>query len=187
MARYTCAAAPDPGRGRSGLAREMKRRTTEKQGQTTFSAKSGSAKSGSEPDSFRARPPVIRLSAERCDCDYVDLGFVNDVHDGKRKLSGKDAACAVFVRCPDVRKLRRELRCLLHCDSEPLAQFGADARVVPYLVKQLDPCRVVKPDRFHLIRRRTSAKTSSAGMSLALPLSISSIRRLISSSQAAST
>lgn len=39
------------------------------------------------------------------------------------------------------------------------------------------------PWGLHLIRRRSSAKTSSAGISLAVPLSISAMRRLISSSQ----
>ena len=68
-----------------------------------------------------------------------------------------------------------------------LCELRTDLCVVLHLPRQLGQRGLVKPDAHHLSRRRTSANTSSAGMSFAVPASIAAIRSRISSSQAAST
>ncbi len=117
----------------------------------------------------------------------VDLCFPLYVHERERELLGEVAPSSVLVRRTHGRELSSKRNGVLNSGGELLTQPLADSLVVVGLVDQFIASRIMKPYRLHLRIRRTSAKTSSAGISLADPLSISASRRLISSSHAAST
>ena len=82
---------------------------------------------------------------------------------------------------------RRQCRSSLDSLAKPLAQTLLALLVVGDLFKELFLRLFKEAYRFHRVRRRAAAKTSSAGMSLASPRSYLAIREAISLSQASWT
>ena len=68
-----------------------------------------------------AGTPVARFTAERGECEYVDLDVPDDVYHREREPLRKNSASTVFVRRTDIRKLGCELYRPLYCSGEPFS------------------------------------------------------------------
>ena len=107
------------------------------------------------------------------------------VHDGEREALGNDAPCAQLPRCPKLRMRGCKSGCRLDGLAKPSAKALMVFLVVRNLFEELVLRFLEEANRFHCVRRRAAAKTSSAGISLASPRSYFAIRSAISASHAA--